>query len=95
MKTFKNITDFFIKIPSKIPYFSYIIGLIIITVFTGGLYYAKHTFFDTSFVVQASNFDANYRKIPADIGYIDFTLSKNINPKSIDTKSIIVSPKLD
>jgi alpha-2-macroglobulin len=95
MKTFKNITDFFIKIPSKIPYFSYIVGLIIITVFTGVLYYAKHTFLDTSFIVQASNFDANYRKIPVDIGYIDFTLSKNINPKSIDTKSIIVSPKLD
>ncbi len=91
MKAFKNISTLF----HKIPYISYIAGFLIIAIFSISLYYARETFFDTSFTVEASNFDTNYRKIPVDIGYIDFTLSKKINPKSITEKSIVLSPKID
>lgn len=91
MKAFKNISTLF----HKIPYISYIAGFLIIAIFSALLYYARETFFDTSFTVQASNFDTNYRKIPVDIWYIDFTLSKKINEKSITDKSIVLSPKID
>lgn len=52
-------------------------------------------FNDSSFKVIAWNFDFNYRKIPFDVWYIDFTLSQDLDEKTITKENFIVNPKID
>jgi hypothetical protein len=61
--------------------------------FAGAFFY---TFFiNPTFQVIASNFDFSYRKIPFDIGYIDFTLSSDLDKSTVTKENFVINPKID
>lgn len=45
--------------------------------------------------VVAWNFDFNYKKIPFDVGYIDFTFSKDIDSQSLNKDNFSINPQID
>ncbi len=56
----------------------------------------SYTFFvNSTFQVVASNFDFSYRKIPFDIGYIDFTLSQDLDKSTVTKENFVINPKID
>ncbi|MFA5917809.1 MAG: MG2 domain-containing protein [Candidatus Gracilibacteria bacterium] len=59
-----------------------------------GVFY--YTFFiNPTLQVLASNFDFSYRKIPFDIGYIDFTLSSDLDKSTVTKENFLINPKID
>lgn len=49
----------------------------------------------SSLKVTAANFDFSYRKIPFDVGYVDFTLSQDLDEKTITKDNFIIAPHID
>lgn len=45
--------------------------------------------------VLSANFDLNYRKIPFDIGKIDISFSKELDPSTITNQNFKISPSVD
>lgn len=52
-------------------------------------------FVDNTLKVLAWNFDFSYRKIPYDVWYIDFTLSQDLDSKTVTKDNFVISPKTD
>lgn len=52
-------------------------------------------FIDNTLKVLAWNFDFSYRKIPYDVGYIDFTLSQDLDSSTVNKENFVISPKID
>ncbi len=52
-------------------------------------------YFNSTFKVLAWNFDFSYRKIPFDVWFIDFTLSKDLDKSTVIKDNFIISPKID
>lgn len=71
--------------------FSFFIAFFISIIWVFGYIY----YIQTSFNVLASNFDFSYRKIPFDIWYIDFTLSQDLDNKTVTKDNFAISPKID
>lgn len=69
--------------------FSILILLVIVSFLTYTFYTA------TVFKVVAWNFDFNYKKIPFDVGYIDFTLSQDLDKSSVNKENFEINPKID
>ncbi len=52
-------------------------------------------YFTWSMKVLAWNFDFNYRKIPFDVWYIDFTLSSDLDETTVNKTNFEINPKID
>lgn len=70
---------------------SFCIAFVVAIVGVFGYNYFTHS----SLKVLASNFDFSYRKIPFDVGYIDFTLSQDLDRKTVIKENFVINPKID
>ncbi|MDD3302064.1 MAG: MG2 domain-containing protein [Candidatus Gracilibacteria bacterium] len=76
-------------------YKGYIISALLFFVILVISFFGYNYFFASGLNVVAGNFDFDYRKIPFDVGYIDFTLSQDLDKSTITKDNFEINPKID
>jgi len=76
-------------------YKGYIISFLLFLIIVWISFFWYNYFFASWLKVLAWNFDFDYRKIPFDVWYIDFTLSQDLDKSTITKDNFEINPKID